>query len=429
MESTKVCMVVKNQLWNDARVKKEAISLSEAGFNVIIIAEPEEGCPIEETWKNIRILRPPKDSVRRKVLRNKVIGASAKENNSLKSRIIRLLRRNRFRRFLTDLKRAVPWEYRLYRAALSTGADIFHANDLDTLFICAKAAGKLGAELVYDSHELWLESSRYFIATSALNRFRYRITEKKLIPKTDAVIAVTPSRGEVMKKMYPSISRLVIIENSTDPIGELQQSSYLRDRLSIPAGVPVILYQGVICPERGLDKLMEAASVLRNEEIAIVIIGHDAWQGTLHRMHSEMNLKNIVYLLPPVPSEALPEVTVSADAGLILFENTCLNHYYSLPNKLYEYMMAGLPVIASDFPEMARIINEHNCGILVDSSSSQTIAKGIKELIRSPEEMRRMGIRGRKASLEQYNWPVEAKKLVDLYMKLSNREHSGSVLN
>lgn len=422
-------MVVKNQLWNDARVKKEAISLSEAGFNVIIIAEPEEGCPIEETWKNIRILRPPKDSVRRKVLRNKVIGASAKENNSLKSRIIRLLRRNRFRRFLTDLKRAVPWEYRLYRAALSTGADIFHANDLDTLFICAKAAGKLGAELVYDSHELWLESSRYFIATSALNRFRYRITEKKLIPKTDAVIAVTPSRGEVMKKMYPSISRLVIIENSTDPIGELQQSSYLRDRLSIPAGVPVILYQGVICPERGLDKLMEAASVLRNEEIAIVIIGHDAWQGTLHRMHSEMNLKNIVYLLPPVPSEALPEVTVSADAGLILFENTCLNHYYSLPNKLYEYMMAGLPVIASDFPEMARIINEHNCGILVDSSSSQTIAKGIKELIRSPEEMRRMGIRGRKASLEQYNWPVEAKKLVDLYMKLSNREHSGSVLN
>jgi len=422
-------MVVKNQLWNDARVKKEAISLSEAGFNVIIIAEPEEGCPIEETWKNIRILRPPKDSVRRKVLRNKVIGASAKENNSLKSRIIRLLRRNRFRRFLTDLKRAVPWEYRLYRAALSTGADIFHANDLDTLFICAKAAGKLGAELVYDSHELWLESSRYFIATSALNRFRYRITEKKLIPKTDAVIAVTPSRGEVMKKMYPSISRLVIIENSTDPIGELQQSSYLRDRLSIPAGVPVILYQGVICPERGLDKLMEAASVLRNEEIAIVIIGHDAWQGTLHRMHSEMNLKNIVYLLPPVPSEALPEVTVSADAGLILFENTCLNHYYSLPNKLYEYMMAGLPVIASDFPEMARIINEHNCGILVDSSSPQTIAKGIKELIRSPEEMRRMGIRGRKASLEQYNWPVEAKKLVDLYMKLSNPEHSGSVLN
>lgn len=422
-------MVVKNQLWNDARVKKEAISLSEAGFNVIIIAEPEEGCPTEETWKNIRILRPPKDSTRREVLRNKVISASAKENNSLKSRIIRLLRRNRCRRFLTDLKRAVPWEYRLYRAALSTGADIFHANDLDTLFICAKAAGKLGAELVYDSHELWLESSRYFIATSALNRFRYRITEKKLIPKTDAVIAVTPSRGEVMKKMYPSISRLVIIENSTDPIGELQQSSYLRDRLSIPAGVPVILYQGVICPERGLDKLMEAASVLRNEEIAIVIIGHDAWQGTLHRMHSEMNLKNIVYLLPPVPSEALPEVTVSADAGLILFENTCLNHYYSLPNKLYEYMMAGLPVIASDFPEMARIINEHNCGILVDSSSSQTIAKGIKELIRSPEEMRRMGIRGRKASLEQYNWPVEAKKLVDLYMKLSNRERSGSVLN
>ncbi len=419
MESTKVCMVVKNQLWNDARVKKEAISLTEAGFNVTIVARTEEGCPTEETWKNIRILRPPKDSARREVLRKKVIGASAKKNNSLKSRIIRLLRRNRFRRFLTDLKRDIPWEYRLYRAALSTGADIFHANDLDTLFICAKAAGKLGAKLVYDSHELWLESSRYFIATSALNRLRYRITEKILTPRTDAVIAVTPSRGEVMKKLYPSIRKLVIIENSTDPIEKLQESSYLRNRLGIPVSVPVILYQGIICPERGLDKLLEAASILRNEDIAIVIMGHDAWQGKLHRMHSEMNLKDSVFLLPPVPSETLPEVTVSADVGLILFENTCLNHYYSLPNKLYEYMMAGLPIIASDFPEMARIINNHNCGILVDSTDAEAIASGIRVLVNSPDEMRQMGIRGRKASLDKYNWPVEEKKLVDLYMGLS----------
>ena len=419
MESTKVCMVVKNQLWNDARVKKEAISLTEAGFNVTIVARTEEGCPTEETWKNIRILRPPKDSARREVLRKKVIGASAKKNNSLKSRIIRLLRRNRFRRFLTDLKRDIPWEYRLYRAALSTGADIFHANDLDTLFICANAAGKLGAKLVYDSHELWLESSRYFIATSALNRLRYRITEKILTPRTDAVIAVTPSRGEVMKKLYPSIRKLVIIENSTDPIEKLQESSYLRNRLGIPVSVPVILYQGIICPERGLDKLLEAASILRNEDIAIVIMGHDAWQGKLHRMHSEMNLKDSVFLLPPVPSETLPEVTVSADVGLILFENTCLNHYYSLPNKLYEYMMAGLPIIASDFPEMARIINNHNCGILVDSTDAEAIASGIRVLVNSPDEMRQMGIRGRKASLDKYNWPVEEKKLVDLYMGLS----------
>lgn len=187
MESTKVCMMVKNQPWNDARVKKEAISLSEAGFCVTIIAETEKGCPTEETWKNIRILRPPKDSTHRNTLREKVIGSSAKENNSLKSRIIRLFLRNRFRRFLTDLKRAVPWEYRLYRAALSTGADIFHVNDLDTLFTCERAAGKPGAKLVYDSHELCLESSRYLIAASALDRFRYRITEKKLITKTDSV--------------------------------------------------------------------------------------------------------------------------------------------------------------------------------------------------------------------------------------------------
>ncbi len=411
-------MAVKNQLWNDARVKKEARCLRGAGFQVTIVAKPEDGFGEDETERDIRILRPRKDSRRRERLRKKAVRASEQPSRSCRARILTAIRRNRLRRTLTDWKRNLPWEYRLYRAILSTGADIVHANDLDTLLICSAAARKLGAKLVYDSHELWLESSRFLSATSPLNRLRFRLTEKRLIYGADAVIAVTPSRGEAMLSMYPGLKRMVIIENSSIPVADLPSSRYLRDRLDLPDSTVVALYQGVICPERGLEELVNAAQILKNERIAIVIMGHDSWSGTLERIAGEADLEGILFLVPPVPSEDLLEITVSADIGLILFQNTCLNHFYSLPNKLYEYMMAGLPVIASNFPEMSRIITENRSGLLIDASSPEEIADAIGTLAANRSEARSMGQRGRIAVLEKYNWLEQEKKLITLYEEL-----------
>jgi glycosyltransferase involved in cell wall biosynthesis len=136
-------------------------------------------------------------------------------------------------------------------------------------------------------------------------------------------------------------------------------------------------------------------------------------------VHRQLGLDGRVFLLSPVPSERLPEVTVSADVGLILFGNTCLNHYYSLPNKLYEYMMAGLPIIASDLPEMRRVIGECRCGVLINSRQPEAIADAIVRMTSSTPEMKAMGKRGREAALHRYNWSVQAKKLLELYAGLS----------
>lgn len=411
-------MAVKNQLWNDARVKKEALCLRDAGFEVTIVAKPEDGFDEDETWQDIRILRPRKDSRRRERFRDKVVRVAEQPSRSGWARILTAIRRNRLRRILTDWKRDLPWEYRLYRAVLSTNADIVHANDLDTLLICSAAARKLGAKLVYDSHELWLESSRFLTATSAMNRLRFRLTEKHLIYDADAVIAVTPSRGETMLSMYPGLKRMVIIENSSIPVADLPTGRYLRDRLDLPDSTVVALYQGVICPERGLEELVKAAQMLKNEGIAVVIMGQDSWSGTLEEIAGKADLNGILFLEPPVPSEDLLEATVSADIGLILFQNTCLNHFYSLPNKLYEYMMAGLPVIASNFPEMSRIIDENRSGLLIDASSPTEIADAIRTLAENRSEARSMGQRGRTAVLEKYNWLEQEKKLITLYEEL-----------
>ena len=413
-------MLVKNQLWNDARVKKEAACLAAAGFTVTVIAKPEEGCPEDEDWNGVRVLRPRKDTRMREALRRRVLKATEPGRRTLFSRLLRAVRRNPLRVLLTDLKRDLPWEYRLYRAVLSTRAEIVHANDLDTLFTAWLAARRLKARLVYDSHELWLESARYLRETGPLNRLRYRLTERRLIRLADAVIAVTPSRGRAMAAMYPSVAqRITIIENSSQPIHELPPGGMLRERLGFDQNVPIVLYQGIICPERGLEELLQAATLLPEGSATVVIIGHDSWQGHLERMHRRLGLEGRVFLLPPVPSERLPEVTVSADAGLILFRNTCLNHYYSLPNKLYEYMMAGLPVIASDLPEMRRVIEECRCGVLIREQEPEEIAKAILAVTSSREGMKAMGERGRAAALHRYNWPVQARRLVELYRSLA----------
>ncbi|PIE52664.1 hypothetical protein CSA37_05380 [Candidatus Fermentibacteria bacterium] len=411
-------MVVKNSLSNDARVKKEIRALHNDGWKITVIAMPETGAPEREVHGHITIIRPLIRSDSAEKLRATVHRASETTDLTVRAKLIRALRRNRLRRFFADLARDIPWEMRLRREALQTKADVYHAHDLDTLQICGLAAEKTGARLIYDSHELWLESSRYHIATGRMNRIRLRSIEQKYAPAADAVISVTPMRGEKMLEMYPNIRRMEIIENAPETIRELPAGGRLRKMLKVEDSVPIALYQGVICPERGLEELVEAAALLKEKNLVFAVIGMDAWNGTLHEMVKSRKLENVIKILPPVPSEELPEITADADMGFILFRNTCLNHYYSLPNKLYEYMMSGVPVISSGFPELKLVIEEAKSGITVDPENPADIARGIFELLENPELRKQMAQSGREAAVNRFNWEPQKKKLQNLYREI-----------
>lgn len=411
-------MVVKNRLSTDARVKKEMTVLSEDGWQVTVIAMPEAGAPEEENRDGIRILRPPVFSKTKEHIRGQVIQASGNSDNSLKAKIIRSLRRNRLRRFIADLHRDIPWERRLRTAAWQANADVYHANDLDTLEICGSVAGRRKAKLVYDSHELWLESSRFLIATHPINRLRLKRIEQRYAPVADAVIAVTPMRGQKMQQMYPSMRTPEIVENAPERLDQLPPTGKLRALINADPDTVIALYQGVICPERGLEELLTAAELTTNPAVKFVIIGMDSWNGTLQKMTEDMGLENKVIFLPPVPSEELPEITVDADMGFILFRNTCLNHYYSLPNKLYEYMMAGVPIISSNFPELKRVLDEVESGITVDPESPEAISYAVEQLAGDSSLRFRMKKNGRAAALDRYNWVPQSEILRNLYRKL-----------
>ncbi len=418
MATKSICMVVKNRLSNDARVKKEIAVLHNDDWRVTVIAMPEAGSPEEENKNGVRILRPRIYSEAKENLRNQVVRASVDNNEGIKASIIRHLRKNRLRRFLADLQRDIPWENKLRKTAWEVNADVYHANDLDTLEICGKVARQRKARLVYDSHELWLESSRYLIATNLLNRIRLRKIEQKYAPRADAVIAVTPLRGEKMQQMYPSIKNLVIVENAPEKLVQLPPTGRLRSMINAKPETVIALYQGVICPERGLEELLEAARLVKNPTVRFVVIGMDTWNGTLQKLAQDMQLGDRITFLPPVPSEELPEITVDADMGFILFRNTCLNHYYSLPNKLYEYMMAGVPIVSSDFPELSRVLKEVGSGITVDPDSPAAIASAVDKLAGNQLLRDRMKNSGRTAALKKYNWEPQSKLLREMYRKL-----------
>ena len=135
-------------------------------------------------------------------------------------------------------------------------------------------------------------------------------------------------------------------------------------------------------------------------------------------MVEERNLGHRFHLLPPVRSEDLPGITVAADMGFILFRNSCLNHFYSLPNKLYEYPMAGVPVIASGFPEIKKVLNRYDYGITVDPGSPSAIAAVVQRLAEDESLRRRLASNGRKAALNELNWNFQKVKLLKMYQSL-----------
>ena len=415
-------MIVKNQLWNDARVKKEAQTLSDIGLAVTIIAQPEAGCPASEDWGAIRILRVPESGDLKTSFR-RILDTSEGDRESKGAKIIAAVRRNPVKRFLGDFLHLVLYQTRLLRYALKTNARVYHAHDLDTLAVCAVAAWISNGKLVYDAHELWLESRRHLLETSRPFMILEKLTESLLAPVADAVIAVTPGRADVMTEMYPTMAVPDLVVNYPPLAPAAPRQEEVRRKLGVSKEPCFLfLYQGILGLHRGLEELIDASIMLRDLPIHIAFIGHDRSGGVIRQYAEENNAGDMVTFHPPVPSEELPDITGSADAGLLLFQDSCLNHTLSLPNKLFEYMMSGLPVVACDLPEISYVLHRHDCGILVDASDPASIAKGMRQMVSDPAQAAAQGERGYEAASTNYIWNRSASVLRELYMRVLEEE-------
>jgi glycosyltransferase involved in cell wall biosynthesis len=219
--------------------------------------------------------------------------------------------------------------------------------------------------LIYDAHELESEKA-------GLNKISKAISsslEKFLIKKVDKLIVVSPSIGKWYESKY-GVSNVVVIRNTPEASNSKVRNSVFNEKFQISKDSMIFIYQGVVNKGRGIELLINVFSEIAADK-HLVIMGYGPLVDFVKE--AERNSSNIHFLVAVLPSEIF-YYTSGADVGLSIIENISLSYYYCLPNKLFEYLHSGLPVIVSDFPDMSAIINEYNCGWITGVSEKELLS-------------------------------------------------------
>lgn len=420
-------MFVWNHFTNDARVMRECTALSEKGYNVDLICIHDPSLKdlkrheeMNERFHVYRVKRFPKWIV-------------------LFHNVFKLLKSKKYLLFLLFL----VWILSVYYQPLSTiiftifliillktkiktliirGSilcrmilkgfnkkyDFYHSNDLNTLLqgvICSKF--RLNKKkLIYDSHEV--QTSR----TGYDSKF-YGVMESFLLRFVDQMIVENHTRAEYNKKLYGFYPQVVhnypFIQNKS--IGQVN----LHKILGISAKEKILLYQGGIQTGRGLENLVKAAPYFT--EGTLVFIGDGRIKNKLIQLTEEMDLSHKVKFLPKVPLAELPKYTKNAYLGFQVLNNVCFNHYSASSNKLFEYLMSGVPVVACNFPEIKKVVEGNNVGLCIDSHDHEEIAKAVNYMIEHPEKTAELSTNAIEAS-NQYNWENEKENFTRIYESL-----------
>jgi glycosyltransferase involved in cell wall biosynthesis len=300
--------------------------------------------------------------------------------------------------------------------------DLVWANDYSTLHPGLRIAREHGAKLVYDSHEIWLETVNQFFPSDAhfprSLAFKWAVTasralgnleEPRLVKHADLVITANESYAAVLRERFAREDVAVVL--NCPELTDLQVSDRIRNELALRKGERIVLYQGMMNPGRGLGDLVESARHFP-ESTRLVMLGGGPIEPALRNQVRESGLDERVLFAGVVPQADLHEWTASADLGVLMLTPINESKRLSLANKVFEYMAAALPVLTTDLPENRRIIERCDCGWLVPDSNPEALAGKIARILADPDEMRRRGENGRKWFEERYNWSVESRHLI-----------------
>lgn len=278
------------------------------------------------------------------------------------------------------------------------------ANDLDTLPACFFVSKIKNTELVYDSHELFSEGpelqGRKFVQSF------WRSLEDFFLPRIKKSYTVSQSIAEFYDVKYQN--KMGLIRNIP-----LKNEVLELDEVSFPTKNNTILYQGVLNPGRGLKPMIKALHFIDN--LDLVIIGYGKVEEELKAFVVEEEMTHRVYFLGRISRDKLFNYTKKATLGMVLEEPLGLSFEYSLPNKLFDFIHAEIPIIAGNLPEIARIIKTYRVGVLVDDYAPKSIAKAIDALLKDTVLLSQIKEHQKKAK-EVLCWEQECKKL-DTYFK------------
>jgi glycosyltransferase involved in cell wall biosynthesis len=300
-------------------------------------------------------------------------------------------------------------------AARSVRAAVFHGNDLPTLPLTTWAARLHGGKALYDSHELWVGMSPSW--TPFFNSV-FKWIENRYIRKMDAVVTVNDLIAEELRRQY-QIPLPTVVMNCPEPVvpGAVDPSYSIRAKLGLTPATPIILYQGRYEPGRGLEALIESGRYLSKG--IIVLRGYGSNEADLRQRVANLGMPGRVFLVEPVPMADLVHAAVEADVGVVPYTAYSPGYYYASPNKLFEYMFAGLAIAVSDLPFLEKIVRDHDLGVVFNPRDPRNIAEQLNALVCNPARLRSCRENAARAARERYNWDHEGGKLVDLYKTMA----------
>jgi len=390
----KVANIVFNPFTNDSRVEKTSKSLSKNGYKVEVIAH---------LYKNLK--------------------ESEQKDGYVIKRFIYLDRRvttSKFSKLFIYLK----WMFKVINYVKNF--KIFHCNDLNTLpigFIIKKFFNKK-IKIVYDAHEYETEIN----GLKGIQKVLIKLLERFLIKYADKVITVSDSIAYEYVRLY-NIEKPALVLN-TPPYREIEKKDIFREKFNISKDTTIFLYQGGLSSGRGIEILLETFKMLEEEGRrkkeekntlhpspfnllpCIVFMGYGELESLVKEASKEY--KNI-YFHPAVSPDVLLDYTSSADFGISTIEDSCLSYRYCLPNKMFEYLMAEIPVIVSNLYEMKRLIESNDIGIVARDNTPEGLKEAIREAVKLDKEKLKTNIKKVK---EIYNWQEQEKVLLKVYGEL-----------
>jgi len=291
----------------------------------------------------------------------------------------------------------------LFFDILFSKADIITANDLDTLPACAMAAALRRKPLIYDSHELFLELPE--LTGRSFTKGVWRIFEKLFIRNAHAVSTVCDSIATELEEMYNK--QCVVIRNVPKYRNGL---SFMKKEEK--KEVKTLLYQGSLNMGRGIEQMIGAMLFLYDAKL--VIAGTGYLEKALKQMVIDLELSDKVEFVGLLSPAELHELTRTAHLGLSLEENICKNYEYALPNKLFDYIQARVPVITSNLPEMKKITEKYKVGTSVDVKESHELALIIQNIFEH-EHLLKIWKNNCNIAASDLCWEKERAKLIDMY--------------
>ena len=297
------------------------------------------------------------------------------------------------------------YNVRLFFRLLFSGADVLLANDLDTL-VANVLAGKLKRiPVVYDSHELFTGVPE--LVDRPRVRKIWQWIERKCLPHVALAFTVSPSIADHYYKQYGIPFRVVrnLPARNSQPITPTSPDVGSR---------PVIIYQGALNKGRGLESAIRAMEFL--PEAQLVIAGAGDIEQDLKQMAAQSTTGNVTFK-GRLTLDQLTRLTRTASLGISVEEDLGLNYRYALPNKLFDYIQARIPVVVSDLPEMRRIVEQYGIGMIATSNQPQTLASHFRTAL-FVTSLRTEWLRGLERAANELTWENEEKVLLDAFSKL-----------